>query len=618
VLLLFTVTITRLAPELFTSKSLELRFVSQNATGVRDRTIMPLFTPQFQPGILWAGYSVTLPYVWKKVGLWFNTTITTNTMAMNLSYSILPAQPQITATNMVDSVGTLSLSVPGFTEAQVFSPNDGVYVFAITILPPDIQGVTLYSSDAYAYPGNPGFSTMEFGSWDSTVYNYFPTPSYIITSIQLWVNFTTPGSAWYEWNPLNSGYGPIVMLDSQVSSIEVPVPEGVSYLRLSSRLDGVYVFKIGRQPDLLGMRLQSTWLRRSVLYTTAAQYPSFTPPAALVGPLQLYLAQPSGPTAGKPAAVFTSVQHFYNDSRNITVPFGFSRLDLFLSTKNFSVTMNLAYPVLTYAVNETEVYNATTGLWDPVNVTVLVDRTVAWFQYAVTNFSAPTYWDLQLGENLAQLDIPLDGRYEIQVWRLEADVLSVGFNPLPATAGWTQPLPPVLLTPGFVRNQRDVLYNSTVITAVGSVQLVIDFLTPNSLVAISKGVIYPLVSGQPSTAIPLTAAVYNVITLVSLLDQNYTLSIFREPIDTTNFTLTWYNEIGTPTLVVPQQINPSTFISGVYQYTVTVPWGAYGFSVEAESESHHAEYIALSNGGQEVTLFFQTWNKIDVNNTHDG
>jgi hypothetical protein len=150
------------------------------------------------------------------------------------------------------------------------------------------------------------------------------------------------------------------------------------------------------------------------------------------------------------------------------------------------------------------------------------------------------------------------------------------------------------------------------------VQLVIDFLTPNSLVAISKGVIYPLVSGQPSTAIPLTAAVYNVITLVSLLDQNYTLSIFREPIDTTNFTLTWYNEIGTPTLVVPQQINPSTFISGVYQYTVTVPWGAYGFSVEAESESHHAEYIALSNGGQEVTLFFQTWNKIDVNNTHDG
>jgi len=587
-------TIHRLAPELPTNTSLQLRFVSQTAPSVRDPApFLADLQPRFQPGQLDLGYTVTLPFHWKDVGLWFDSTMP----SIFIMWIPDSNQSVMAVTVQIDSAGSLQLQVPGSVLIYVESPNDGIYQFTVNVMPPDMTDLTFTTRNDHNFINNPPVDTLELNPtgtlWSSPVYSYASTPHWLLTHIALAANFSHNASVSIEFD---GAY--VQTLLPNAASTWIALPPGASTLRLLSTQDGYYTFSIDRLPDMCGLAIrgkQGASPPLSVIYKPTS--------ACFTLPIAPYVPATSGETVGHSSVIFDSSNYVVN----ATLPFIYRSMEV--------LTKSVA--TLPFLLDYAHAFNMSVdAVLADARAQVPIGNGLVYTVLPPTNWSST--WPLEVGVNVLHLNASLDGGYVFVLDRLHADVHNISAVSHAATAGWIQPLPVniVDLAPIFVYESLATRY-ATVPAVVGFVRINTTFLTIGSCSATNtQASTVSLTSDVPSQLLALLPAAMTNITIDSTQDGIYMLTVTRLPFDTINLTLTAYDTAGLRTDATMTMQPPLT--EGVYDYTITVPYGSTQLSLHAVSASNHSEYISLQNGGLPFAIIKGNENRASINNTLDG
>jgi len=438
----------------------------------------------------------------------------------------------------------------GATNVQtLLSTQDGVYTLTITRAVFDTRGVVLTLFDAF------GRATVEplLGAWVDGLYEYHAEVNY--------------GAMTATVKPiLTSGNGAYLSIENAGAPTPlVPAPAVLSHISFNHTLDGAFRIALNRRaPDIAGVVFQLPDTGEALIQSASVSSP--------VLPQLAYVGVAGSPAAGSASALWVAEVHEYT----ITLPYRRALV-------NVTVAFATAGTVSFARVDRRPLSGAA----------VLAEPSA----------QVPLQAQLLVGANVFELNSTLDGYYRVTLIRLPPDLTAVALLPLTDSPGWID-LPAVVLAPPFP--VPGVLsYATSVPFSVAQVQLAFTFSTPNSSVLVldDGGQSQWLLQGSAalqsgvSVTVRLPPGAPLCVTVVSVMDANWTFTFTRSVPDLTGLRVTSFDEHGASAEVALD----GGFVSGQYGYVLRPPYGTEWMDVEV-TRSDSSSALRISHNGTALPL----------------
>jgi hypothetical protein len=404
------------------------------------------------------------------------------------------------------------------------------------LLPAQVNTITIVSTQDGTISLNITRRASDISSLTSIAYDQHLNPtagvlSPAITAGVYTYTVTVPFSAQNVNLSATSGFTPFTIQNGGLLTMD-PLNPANNVLTVNSLADGIYtILFVSAPPDIHSLVLQhadgQTLIVDATLNTGIAQIP--------------YVA-PAGPTAGSQWAPWDAHVQYYQ----FLVPFAESSVGLYF---NYSKAGSIGIDYVN-------------GINGPLVV-------------VVPPVGVNSYPNLHLavGWNTFHLNSTQDGFFHFDVWRAFPDVLDFTIAPSPgavAPAGAPALPTTLVLSPAFLLGSFEYTVPVTIPIYVTAIVVTGKYTVPGAFY-IANGSFPIPIPNDTTYSQPLKLAVgVNNVSLVSTQDGTFHVLITRAGSDLTSLGLTGYDTMGAP--AYSPSLVPA-FKSGVFEYTVSVPYG---------------------------------------------